>query len=315
LNTAFVVAKSGDRWFTSKAFTEIGQKDSEGRNMVSTAGGGQLWVPLEPQISISKNSLLLEWRQYSESASVDQLTDGRNMHQCFDYFRHIGWNVSRYVVESGGEKYDIVQKDPSLGDYLDHPFLPEFLEQNSSKYKVLPIQEDIDGFPCWVLEYLGMDKVWVDSERGHAIRKRVYHWEPGKPRKFSILNQEWKEVAPRLWLPHKQIVDKYASIVSEDSKIWDQVTARMFYEVNEILINDVSDKLFSVDLPVGIEVLDSARGTIYTVTDPNSDPFAGPIGQGIKPNRFVMFRAITIIIGSLMIFIAVWRMLRNKEGK
>jgi hypothetical protein len=310
IDVEFIVAKSGNRWFTSKAFTQIGQKNADGLNML-----GEIWVPLDPQISILKNNLLLEWRQYGEMASVESLTEGRNTHQCFDFFRHVGWNISRHVVESGSEKYDTVQKIPSLEDYLDHPFLPEFLEKNKSKYRVHPTREEVDGFPCWVVEYPDMDKFWVDTEHGYAIRKRIYHWEPGKPKKYAIHNQDWKEVAPEIWLPHKQVVDKYASIVSEDSKIWNQVTARMYYETKEIRINNVSEDLFNVVLPVGTQVIDMARDTVYYITESGADPFAGPIDQGVKANRWGVLRAITIIAGSIMIFTGFWLMLRKGERK
>ena len=310
INVAFIVAKSGDQWFTSKAFTEVGQKGPSGDNTVRG-----VWTPLEPEISVLKKDILLEWVQYGERASVDRFADSHNVHQCFDYFRHIGWNVSRRIVETDGGNYDAVLKIPALNDYLDHPFLPEFLEKNKSRYVVHPDREDVDGFLCWVVEYPGMDRLWIDVDHGYAVRKRIYHWGPGKPRKFAVLNQDWKEVTPGLWLPHKQIVDKYASIVSEDSKIWDQVTARMHYEVEEILIDNVPDSLFEVSLPVGTRVIDLVRGTQYTIYDPSTDPFAGPIELASRANRFVIFRAITIIIGSILIIVAVWRMLSRMEKK
>jgi hypothetical protein len=315
-NVVFIVAKSENRWFTSKAFTEAGQEDSEGRNMVTVKGGGQIWTPLEPQVLLLKDHLSLEWKQFTEYAFVDHFEEGhtKNVHSRFDYFRHVGWNVSRHLIESENKDYNTVRQT-LFEDDIDHPFLPEFLEKNKNKYTVHPNQEDVDGFPCWVVEYPCMDKFWIDIGHGYAARKRIYHWAPGTPRKFSILNQEWKEDVPGLWLPHKQIVDKYASIVAEDSKIWDEVTARMYYEVNEILINNVPDEVFEITLPVGTQVTDNARKTQYTIYDPDHDPFAGPIQQGLKANRYVKYRAIGIIIGSILIFIAVWRLLRRMEKK
>jgi len=314
-NVAFIVAKKDAKWFTSKAFTEVGQVGADGLNMV-----GGVWTPLEPQISVLKNRLLLEWVQYGERASVDLFANSNNVHQCFDYFRHMGWNASRRMVEADGGNYEVLLAIPALGDHLDHPFLPEFLEQNKRRYIVHPTREYVDGFLCWVVEYPGMDKLWIDTKHGYAVRKRIYHWGPGKPRKFAILNQDWKEVSPGLWLPHKQIVDKYASIVSEDSKIWDQVTARMYYEVKEILIDDVPDSLFEVSLPVGTRVTDFVRDVQYTIWDPNTDPFAGPIELASGSNRWIVFRALSIIAGSVMFFVGLWLILRKmemqkKEGK
>jgi hypothetical protein len=307
-NVAFIVAKKGEQWFTSKAFTEVGQKNSEGDNIVRG-----IYSPLEPDLLLFKKHLLLEWHQSSVHAIVDRFIDGHSAHGRFDYFRHIGWNMSRFLIESEGKNYDTILKDPGFDDVLNHPFLPEYLEKNKSRYIVRPTCEEVDGFPCWVVEYPGMDKLWVDTEQGDAVRKRIYHVGVGKPRKFAIHNQDWKEVAPKLWLPHRQIVDKYVSIDVESPKIWDQVTARMYYEVNKILINTVPDELFDVELPVGTHVYDIARDTRYTVYDENTDPFAGPIEFGLKANRWVKIRAICIIVGSIMIFMAFWLWLRRME--
>jgi hypothetical protein len=89
----------------------------------------------------------------------------------------------------------------------------------------------------------------------------------------------------------------------------------MYYEVEEILIDCVPDSLFEVSLPIGTRVIDSARDTIYTIYDSNTDPFAGPIELARGTNRWVMVRAICIIFGSIMIFIGVWWMLSRMERK
>ncbi|MDR1494355.1 MAG: hypothetical protein LBT05_16800 [Planctomycetaceae bacterium] len=60
-------------------------------------------------------------------------------------------------------------------------------------------------------------------------------------------------------------------------------------------------------------MIDGIRKVEYTITEPNSDPFAGPIGQGIKANRYVMIRALFIIVGVAMILISIWLTLRKKE--
>jgi hypothetical protein len=77
---------------------------------------------------------------------------------------------------------------------------------------------------------------------------------------------------------------------------------------------DVSEELFNIVPEPGTYVLDDIRKIEYTITDPNFDPFAGPIDQEITANRYVMFRAILIIIGSILILVAMWLWLkfRNK---
>ncbi len=313
LNSEFIVAKKGTMWFTSKTFTQIGETNKDGNNVVQTPDGTEVYVPLEPMINILKNHRVFEWNKNNISASVRNFTDGGNMHQSTDYFRQVGWNVSRYIVKAGGGNYEAAKKRESLGDYLDHPFLPEFLEANLAKYRVNSVQEEIDGFPCWVVEYPGMDKFWVDSEHGYAIRKRIYHWGPNQARKFAIHNMDFREVKPGIWLPYRQIVDKYASIVSEKKDIWDKVASRLNYEVQEIIFDDIPEQYFDANVSDGLQILDAVRNTKYTISSSESaDPFAGPIGQGIKANRFVMIRSLIILCGSIVTLIAVWMKFRKK---
>jgi len=314
-NTEFIVAKKGAMWFTSKAFTQIGEKNKDGYNIIKSPDETEVYVPLEPEINILKNRIKFEWNKGNISASVREFTDGGNMHQSTDYFRYIGWDVSSHIVESGGGDYKAAKNEEWLKDYLDHPFLPEFLETNLSKYSVNPVQGDVDGFPCWVVEYPGMDKFWVDSEHGYAIRKRIYHWGPGQARKFAIHNMDFREVKPGIWLPYRQIVDKYASIVSEQKDIWDKVASRLHYEVREILFDEeLPETCFEPDLKEGLHILDAVRNIRYTITDPNSAvPFEGSIDQGIKVNQYVKYRAFFIIVGSALIMIAVGLIYRKKK--
>jgi hypothetical protein len=314
LNAEFIVAKKGSSWFTSKTFTQIGKENKDGKNMAKLPDGKELLVPLKPQINILKNHLVLEWNQNSTAASVQKFTNGGNMHQCTDFFRQIGWDLSKCLIESEGENYASVKtKEAWLGDYIDHPFLPDFLEKHLSKYTLNPVQEKVDGFPCWVIEYPKMDKIWIDCEHGYIVRKRIYHWGPGQPKKFAIHNKDFREVKQGIWLPSQQIVDKYTSIISEDKKIWDKVASRLYYETKEIVIDHVPENIFDVKPEEGLQIVDSVRDTIYRISDSNSDPFAGAIAQGIKANRYVMFRAILIIIGSVLILIAVWLMFKKKK--
>ena len=318
LNVRFALAHKEKQWYSLKQFLEVGEENELGKNIVTSDNGQKIYVPLEPKIIVTKENAHLQWNQTgSPSIWLQQLDDhGGNVFQNLDYFRHIGLNPAKHIAKTMGANIKRLTATEWLKDDLEHPFLPDFLEQNLSKYKVLPNQEDVDGFPCWVLEYPGMDKIWVDAERGYAVRKRVYHWEPRQPRKFGIHNLDLKEVKPGLWLPENQIVEKYASIKSEDKKIWDQVACRLYYRLDRVEFGDqVSDDLFSIRPEVGTRVLDNIRNIEYTITAEGADPFAGAVGQGIQTNRFTKYRAIGIIVGSVMIFIAVWRMLRRTDGK
>ncbi|MDR2170147.1 MAG: outer membrane lipoprotein-sorting protein [Planctomycetaceae bacterium] len=314
-NTEFIVAKKGSMWFTSKKFTHIGQKNKDGKNIIKQPDGkGGVWVPLESEINIVKNHLVFEWDKNDTAASVRQFTNGGNMHQCNVFFRQLGWDLSRVLIESEGKDYDSIRdKENWLLDYLDHPFLPEFLENNLSKYSIISKKEDVDGFSCWVIEYSGMDKIWIDSDHGYVVRKRTYHWGAGSARKFTIHNKDFREIKPGIWLPYRQIVDKYASIISEDKKIWDKVAARIYYETKEVILDNVPEEVFNIELNEGLRIIDNVRDTIYTITKPNSDPFAGHEKQEIEASGYVIFRAILIISGSILALIGLWLILRKEK--
>jgi len=318
LNVRFALAHKEKQWYSLKQFLVVGKENELGSNIVTLDNGQKLSVPLEPKIIVTKENTHLEWKPYGRhSIVIARLADdGNNVFQNLDYFRHMGLNPAKYIANTMGADIKRLSNIEWLKDDLDHPFFPDYLEQNLTKYRVSPTQEDIDGFPCWILEYPGMDKIWVDAECGFAVRKRIYHWGPGLPRKFGIYNRDLKEVKPGLWIPENQVVEKYASIKSEDKKIWDQVACRLYYQLDRVDFGEqVPDSLFSINPSPGTNVMDMIRGIEYTITEEGADPFAGPIAEGLKVNRHVKYRAIGIMIGSILVLIAVWRLLRKKEEK
>ncbi|MDR1383403.1 MAG: hypothetical protein LBJ67_06105 [Planctomycetaceae bacterium] len=312
INVEFALAKKSNEWYSSKRFTQIGKTDEFGRNIIVAQDGSEIWCSLKPIITMIKNKALLEWEVENETIYVDKINTGRNVHQNLDYFHHIGWNASKFIMKSNGIELNQIESEKYLADFLNHPFLPDYLEKNKDKYRVLSNQENIDGFPCWVIEYPEMDKCWIDIKHGFALRKRIYHYDIGKPRKRELNSFDFREVKPGLWLPFKQTVMGYASVYGEDASIWNKVVSKSYYETREIDFTS-KDDLFDPVPPVGTTVNDMIRETQYRVSNPNSDPFAGPIAQGIKVNRYVMIRAILIIVGSIMVFIAVWLKLRNRQ--
>lgn len=304
----FVVAHKGDKWLTQKIFINVGDEREE------LPDGTVVYTPKAPETSIIKGKILWEWMEWSSSASIDRFSNGRNMHQCIDYFRHSGFDVSKHLVKAGGGNYSKVRKEESLLDYLDHPFLPDFLAKNISKYKVLPQQEKADGHPCWVLEYPGMDKIWLDPARGYAVRKRVYHWGPGKPRKFGIVNTDFKEYSPSFCLPQKQVVDKYASIISENKSIWDKVTSKLYYELVEMKFDDIPDESFNVKPPPGLTIIDTVRNMKYTVVAEGAAPFDGPKDLMRKRKFNIAIRLLLILVGLGLIGLLAYRMMRRKKA-
>ena len=59
-----------------------------------------------------------------------------------------------------------------------------------------------EGAPQYVvLEREGMDKVWLDQERGYAVVRREWRWGVGKPLRARIQNADFREDLPGVWLP------------------------------------------------------------------------------------------------------------------
>jgi hypothetical protein len=248
LNTRFAIGKRQNEWYSLKQFLKIETKKDQKEGTLVLDDKDEVFVPSEPKLTVIKNNMLLEWNQTGRPLiTLENFNTGRNIFGNIDYFRHLGLNVGKQIAESVNVDFEKLVQLEQLKDYLEHPFLPDFLEKNKANYHVLPSQEKIDGFPCWVVEYPNMDKFWIDTLHGFVIRKRIYHWGVGQPRMFCILNQEFKEVKPELWFPQKQIVEKYASIKSENKNLWDKIACRLHYQLETIAFDtDVSADLFNI---------------------------------------------------------------------
>lgn len=273
LDTEFLVARKSDRWLTHKRFLNLANETIRDRQ------GNKVYVPNEPRTFVMKDHFILEWLEGKDVATVDLFGEGRGMLQCLDFFSHLGFDVAKHLSRSGGADYSKAQKVEWAQDYLGHPFFPDFLRNNKLKYRVLQNEEAVDGVACCVLEYPGMDKAWLDPVRGYAVCRRIYHWGPGKPRKFEIINFGFKEYLPGLWLPQRQVVNKYASIISEDSSIWDKVACRLTYELREMTFGSIPDEAVDRKIPPGLLIVDRVRGLQYRVAAEGEDPLSGPIAQ------------------------------------
>ncbi len=262
---------------------------------------------------------VIDWREDSNHAVVSQFEYGRNMYHNWYYFQNYGIVPFRALAENNGVLYkDVLKqslKDPSL-EPLRNFILPDSLKENKDKYIVLPEQESIEGHDCYVIEWPNTDKIWIDLEIGGAIRKRISHWSENGFLRSMIINSDFKKLGSELFLPMKQEVTNFVGPnMGLSQNLWGKEFSHFIYKVNSIQIgrlNPEAHKFFDVRLPEGTSVYDVRYGTDYRVSNPNSDPFAGPIGQGIKANRFVMYRAIIIFVASTIILIAVWMKFRKK---
>jgi len=313
LNVEFLVAHKKGQWLVHKHF--LGND--------ALPPDANVALPLKPLTIAAKDGLIFQWQQSSLDAHVSKFNNGGNLFQCLDYFSQLGFDIAKPMTEENRGDYERIRAGAGLVDYLDLPFLPEYLEKNASKYAVQPSMDSVDGVPCWVVEYPQMDKFWVDPARGYAVLRRVFHWSPGKPRKFEIHNKDLREMKAGLWLPFTQVVDKYASIISEERSLWGKVTSRMYYEVKEATVGSVSDGVFKIPIPAGLLVADDVRGIEYRVSSKDADPFLGPDGDqwrsiGEATQGRGRWRSVILGVNLIAIFILTaiffWRRRRSSRS-
>ena len=277
-----------------------------------------IFISEEPTTLVLKKGALLDWHEGLEKCYVDTFNEVViNMINEWDFFEFLGYNVAEKIIDSSGVSYNGFHKQkkgvPGY-DFLTHLYLPETIVSNRSKYSVRQERETIDGHDCFVIEWKDRDMLWVDPNHHWVLRRRTTFTD-NQHKKNTINYQDYREIEPNVWFPFKLSIDVYANTAVEPKENWGKVAKRLFFEVQELSTAALPDSFFDIIPPPGTLVIDGIRGTTYTIWKEGTDPFAGAIELGVKPNHYVVFRAITIIIGSILIFIAVWRMLRNREGK
>lgn len=268
----WTIAYRGDKWLTERRFTEP----------VRTP---DLYIPAEPMREVVNHNLILEWTQDNHRAVLDEFCEGRNIYSGFDYTLYMSLDAAHRITTSNGAGQrlgEIRRMNRYVAD-LDRPFLPAFLEQNKSHYRVAPSTERFDGRPLWLVEWPGMDRMWVDPERGCAVVRRSYAWAPGKPTRVEVRCSDYREAKPGLWLPFTEEVDLYANVSADDEKLWGEVVTKLRYSVRSVEFDSLSDDFFDVKLPAGTTVLDIPRDLEYRIAvDGDDDPFASPIGEALR---------------------------------
>jgi hypothetical protein len=292
------LARRGDKWLSERRFThpKVTKK---------------LMIPAKPLTEIAKESFVLEWDKEFSSAVVAELASWNNIYRNLLYTRNLSLDAPKYIAKSNGVSINALRADPTLTSEVALPFLPEFLQKNREHYRVVPTPEKVDGALCWVVEWPGMDRFWVDPQRGFAIPRRIYSWEPGKPPRRGIWNKDYREVKPGLWLPFTQIEDRYASVNYEKEQLWGKVTARMEYRVRSLEFDNVPNSLFDVKLPPGTRVIDRVRKFKYTTSgNGDADPFDAAIAAArlARRQRLLWYWAIggVVFLGLLILVYRLW---------
>ena len=152
----WIVAHKGKKWLVEQRFLPP-YEDDDGEDR---------------RVYLSDGEKALDWTPINRRCGIVPFGDGSNMYAGTMYFRFMGIDANRYIAASGGANYRTTRKQKHFAFDLDHPFQPETMQQNSGRYRVLPQPEDVEGHACWVVEWSGMDRMWIDIAHGYAIRQR-----------------------------------------------------------------------------------------------------------------------------------------------
>ena len=242
------------------------------------------------------------------------------MYHHWSYFQGIGVVPFDLLAESNGVPFDNVLAKATQSPYLEPilgMYLPVCIDKHRKEYSVRSKPEVVDGISCWVIEWPKRDVIWLDSKLAGVIRKRVIYNASSDTIKSVFYNSEVKEVKKGLFLPYKQealhyVYPEMGLSPSETGK----ELSHFIYQVNALEIGSVGpegEKFFNVQLPVGASVYDVDKDVDYRISDPDSDPFAGPIAQGLLIRQHYIIRSVGIICGFLLVFLAVYvKMFRSK---
>jgi type II secretory pathway pseudopilin PulG len=293
---------------------------TEGREL-DPGKDGDIVIPAEPNIFILKNGSALDWTQHNDRVFIASKEKGDfNVLLGWRYLENAGLNPYRPVIESAGMSYEEARgldDKHMLHQFLNKPLLPDFLESNASRYSVAEQPETIDGAACWVMEWPGMDKIWIDVDHSYAMRRRVFHWRPEGPLARHIDNSDFREIKPGLWFCFQQTVETYGML--NQAEEWDKLTNVSAYEVSECDLSRAPEGLTALRLPVGTFVNDSIRNIQYRVSDEEGDPFEKPLGEAAQvagvPRRAGTNRRLIIGAAALvgMVVLCVCLFLRRRK--
>lgn len=289
---------------------------------------GNVTIPAEPNISILKNGRFLDWRQHNRNVFLGpKKTRNFNVLHGWRYLENAGLNPYRPVIESTGMSYQeaTALEKSMLQQFLSAPLLPDFLEQNAENYTVAEQPEPIDGEVCWAIEWPGMDKIWVNVDRGHTVRRRAYHWKPQGPLARQVDNSDFRQVKPGLWFCFRQTVTMYGRL-DGDEAYWGKAVNRSTYEVSEFDFSRPPEALTNLRVPAGSFVTDVLRNLQYKVFE-EGDPLEKPLGAALqwgelhKPPTAATARPInllgpTTVAGAALLVLAVLLLFlrRGKAG-
>jgi hypothetical protein len=135
--------------------------------------------------------------------------------------------------------------------------MPRCLTTHRALYRVREAMEDVDGFPCHVVEWAKKDIIWVDHGHGFNVRRRR-EFQPSGDIAFDFKASGFQQRAPGVWLPDRQL--SVAFNMDRDPKEYrGRVSFVMTNVLREARFNDVPDSLFEVPLDKDVLIHDERK--------------------------------------------------------
>lgn len=132
----------------------------------------------------------------------------------------------------------------------------------SGRYSIASPDVDVNGIRCVLLEWPGVDKIWLAHELGYAVVQREWNWGVDEPLMMRYVNSDFKQVVEGLWLPMTAVRQAFADPVrypDSHGSLHFVNTCR----VVEMHGNDLPDELFSITPIPGSTVMDNTKTTAF----------------------------------------------------
>ncbi|MDR2441203.1 MAG: hypothetical protein LBE12_17720 [Planctomycetaceae bacterium] len=269
------------------------------------------------ELFLTQKGQVLQWTSDNMTCQIRPFSES-NIYLYWDYTRYLGLNVYKSIAESNNISYKdlcLIAKSNPVLVMLNDPFIDETLVVNAEQYTVHPKPEKIDGFDCWIVEWSGMDKMWIDIEHGFFVRKRIVHFSPDSPIKQVVYNKDYQLIKEGLWLPYTQIVEEYANPEYKPQSLLGKPIRRIHYKVEKIDMDHTDVSIFNVTVPGGTYVIDSIRKMDFIVAEDDTDPFAEPIDLASSKLSSHKYRAIVIIVVDIVLLLLLWYFISKSKRK
>jgi hypothetical protein len=186
-----------------------------------------------------------------------------------------------------------------------HYWLPNALEQN--KYTVDGKEVTTEGIACHILSRIGLDRIWVATERGYSICKREYKYGVGRPLRERVESGRLSEIAPGVWFPMRQTREEF----DEDGK----QRFRQTLQIVSVRVGNIIDSELKVDLDKAPLIEDQVSGSLVERLDSGAARFDRAIeqarNQSLKYDRSGNGRTVLLSSGVFFLFICIVVYLRR----